>query len=205
MTEARARPRHLSGAGSIPIGAARRSSASGMRMRSNPGGVPSLHSYRTEGHWLRTTHRSAWLDRFPFSIAFLTQSERHEVPDVANQHLAHRHSLENLPYRLMRRAEIALPAQSTATIGKMIDVLPVWSMTRPIRGSPRPAHAYDMKLRTPVAVPERRRPKISGQSAQNDDAGPKTKNPQRNSAAMPSKLPCGTIAIAMATSAARTM
>ena len=44
-------------------------------------------------------------------------------------------------YRLMSSAENALPTQSAATTGKMTDVSPVWSMKRPIRGSPRPAHA----------------------------------------------------------------
>jgi hypothetical protein len=107
-------------------------------------------------------------------------------------------------YRLMRSAENALPTQSTATTGKIIDVSPVRSMKPPIRGSPNPAHAYDMKLRRPVAVPERRRPKMSGQSAQNDDAGPNTKNPQRKSPTIPSRLPCGTNPIAIAMIAART-
>jgi hypothetical protein len=44
---------------------------------------------------------------------------------------------------------------------------------------PKPANRYAQKFMTPVAVPARRCPTRSGQSAQNEDCGPYTKKGER--------------------------
>jgi hypothetical protein len=56
-------------------------------------------------------------------------------------HLPASSSPARAPYRLMNKDESALQIHSAATMGKMIDVFPVWSMKRPIKGSPSPAQA----------------------------------------------------------------
>src|SRR6218665_2556500 len=87
--------------------------------------------------------------------------------------------------RLINKATSALIAQITATMGKTSAVFPDVSRMRPMSGSARPANRSEEKFMMPVAVPARREPTRSGPKAQNDDAGPYTKNPQRNRAATP--------------------
>src|SRR6218665_28870 len=80
--------------------------------------------------------------------------------------------------RLINKATSALMAQITATIGKTSAALPHISRRRPMSGPARRANRYDEKFVMPGAVPARREPTRSGHKAQNDDAGPYTKNPQ---------------------------